>query len=219
MYLPGGPTAGISIRLTPEALPLVQVTGEGRLEVAPDTAEVSLGVSVRADSAAAAFDQAAAVLRRIVAVLLDLGIPQEQIQTDQILLFPIHDRERLVGYEATAILRVTLRDLALVGIAIDRAVAAGATRVQSIRFFVKDPSAFDALTLSAAVQDAQRRAALLARSLGVRLGPVWRVQAEPAPGPIFPAVARAVAVEAIPVLPGTMTLTRSVQVEFLIHHI
>lgn len=199
-----------------QTLPLVQVTGEGRVEVPPDTAEVSLGFSVRTEQAADAYQQIAAALSKVVAALLEIGIPRDQLQTDQVALNPVYEREKLVGYEGSTTLRVTLRDLAAVGPAIDRAVAAGANVVSGVRFDVRDPTPYEARALSAAVQDAQRKVATLARSLGIRLGPVWRVEAEPSPGPIIPAVARAAAVAELPVLPGKITLTRIVRVSYTI---
>jgi len=214
-FLSGYP-GGVPLRPNTEELPLVRVTGDGRLEVAPDTAEISLGFSIRAEQAATAYQQTAAVLNQVVRALLDMGIPQDQMQTDQIALQPVYEKERLVGYEGAATLRVRLRDLSAVGATIDRAVAAGANSVRGVSFEVRDPSAYEASALALAAEDAQRKAAVIARALGIGLGPVWRADAEPAPGPIFPALARAAAVEAIPVLPGTLTLTRRVRVEYVI---
>jgi uncharacterized protein len=192
------------------------VTGEGQTEVAPDTAVVSLGVTSRAAQAAAAFQQTAALLNQVVRALLAGGIPREQLQTTQVSLQPVFENSRQVGFDATATVRVTLRDLSAVGATIDRAVAAGANSVAGVSFEVRDTAAAQALALSLAVQDAQRQAAVLARSLGIVLGPVLRVEAEPSPGPITPLFARAGAAEGVPVLPGTVMVTRRVRVEYLV---
>jgi len=182
----------------------------------PDTAVVSLGTAVRADSAGAAYQQTATVLNQVVRALLALSIPQDQIQTAQVGLDPVYERERLVGYPGSATLRVTLTDLGAVGATIDSAVAAGANVVQGVSFSVRDTHRPGDAAMTLAVQDAQRQALLLSRALGVRLGLLWRVDAEPTPGPIFPTFARAAAFEAIPVLPGTLQVTRRVRVEYLI---
>lgn len=201
-----------------EEPPLVVVTGEGQVEAAADTAVVVLGVSARADQAAAAYRQVAEVLNRIVRALTDLGVPLDQMQTGLITLQPIYDREQLVGYEATATVRVTLRDLSLVGPVIDQAVAAGANRLLGVTFEVREPAAYEARALARAVQDAQQKAMVVARTAGIGLGPVWRAEAEPAPEPVFPLAARVAAVEAIPILPGTLVLTRRVRVEYLVQY-
>jgi uncharacterized protein len=196
--------------------PVLVVTGEGNVEVVPDTVVVSLGVTARAPQAAAAFQQATAVLNRVVSTLLAAGVPQAQIQTSQVSLNPAFEDGRQVGFEATATVRVTLRDIGTAGAIIDRAVAAGANNVAGISFEVRDPAPAEAQALALAVQNAQRQAMALARSLGVALGPVVRAEAEPTGGPVQPLFARAVAGEALPVLPGTQTITRRVRVEFLV---
>jgi uncharacterized protein len=210
--------AGNAAALAAQQLPRLVVTGQGQAEAAPDTAVVRLGVSNRGPQAAAVFQQTAAALNQVVRALLAAGIPREQIQTSQVSLQPAFEDSRRVGFEATATVRVTLRDLAAVGTTIDRAVAAGANSVVGIDFEVRDQSAVQAAALSLAVQDAQRQAAVLARSLGVVLGPVLRAEAEPSPGPIVPvfAAARVEGAGAIPVLPGTLTVTRTVRVEYLV---
>ncbi|HYF94694.1 MAG TPA: SIMPL domain-containing protein [Symbiobacteriaceae bacterium] len=196
--------------------PVLVVTGEGRTDVVPDVVVLSLGVTTRAQQAATAFQQTAAALSRVVSALRAAGVPQEQIQTTQVSLQPIVENGRQIGFDATATVRVTLRDPSAVGALIDRAVAAGANNVAGISFEVRDPSAAEAAALSLAVQAAQRQAVVLARSLGIALGPVLRVEAEPAGGPVTPLFARAVAAEAVPVLPGTIEVTRRVRVEFLV---
>lgn len=200
-------------------LPLIEVTGEGRLEIPPDTAVITLGVTNRAETAAAAYAETARVLTEIVRALTEMDIPREQLQSSRIDLQPVYEKEKLIGYNASATLRVTLKELEAVGPVIDRAVAAGANTVQGLSFELRDPSPYEAEALSRAVDQAQETAALVARSLGVRLGRVWRAEAEPSPGPIAPPMARAYALEAaIPVLPGTLILSRRVEVAYLIQY-
>jgi uncharacterized protein YggE len=196
--------------------PVLVVTGEGTVQVVPDVTVVTLGVTARDAQAASAFRAAAVALNQIVRALIASGIPQDQIQTSQISLQQVFQNDRPVGFEATATLRVTVRDRAAIGDVIDRAVAAGANNITGVSFELADPAAAEAMALARAVQNAQGQAAVLARSLGIVLGPVVRVEAEPAPGPITPLFARAAAAESIPVLPGTITVTRRVRAEFLI---
>lgn len=196
--------------------PLLIVSGEGRVDAVPDTVEISLGFSTRAETASAAFQQTAEAVHQVLQALLALGISAEQLQTGQVSLSAVYEKERVVGYEATATLRVTLRDPAAAGQVIDRAVAAGANVVRGLSYSLRDPGAAETQAWTRAVQEAQRKAALLAQSLGIRLGHVWRVGAEAAPGPVVPVFARAAVQEGIPVLPGTVEVSRRVQVEYLI---
>lgn len=192
------------------------VTGEGRVDVAPDSATITLGATARAPQAAAAFQQVTAILNRVLSALLAAGIPREQIQTSMINVQPAFEDGKPAGFEATATVRVTLRDLSAVGRTIDAAVAAGANNVTGISFELQNPAVAEAAALQRAVQDAQRQAMVLARSLGVTLGPVTRVETEPTSGPIVPVFARAEVAQGIPVLPGTITVTRRVRVEYMV---
>lgn len=88
--------------------------------------------------------------------------------------------------------------------------------MQGVSFDLREPAAYEARALALAVQDAQRKAATVARSLGIGPGPVWQVAVEPAPGPIVPVMVRAAALEGMPVLPGTLDLTRRVSVAYLV---
>lgn len=201
--------------------PTLRVTGVGEAEVAPDTARITLGFTTRAPQAAAAYEQTAAALNRVVQALMQAGLGAEQMQTQEVALNPVYERLReegeskLLGYEATATLAVTLRDLARVGAVIDLAVSAGANRVDGVQFMVQNRARAEAAALAQAVQDAQRQAAVLAQSLGVALGPVREVEAEGVPGPA-PFVTR-MAAEGLPVLPGQLTVVRSVRVAYQIY--
>ncbi len=195
--------------------PTLQVTGVGEAEATPDTARITLGFTARAPQAAAAYEQTAAALNRVVQALMQAGLTAAQLQTREIALNPVYEppgeegESRLLGYEASATLAVTLRDLARVGAVIDLAVASGANRVDGVQFTVREAERAEAAALAQAVHDARRQAAVLAQSLGVVLGPVREVVAEASPVPF---VARAA--EGMPVLPGTLTLTRSVRVVY-----
>jgi len=200
--------------------PSLQVTGVGEVRVAPDTARVLLGFSARAPQAAAAYEQTAATLNQVVRALVQAGVPTEMMQTQEVALQPIYrppDGERagdLAGYEASATLSVTLLDLGRVGALIDVAVSAGANRVLGVEFTVQNRQPAEAAALAQAVQDAQRQAVVLARSLGLGLGPVWQVESLPG-APPEPYFARTFA-EAVPVLPGQVAVARRVRVVYRI---
>lgn len=198
--------------------PSLQVTGTGEVPVAPDTARISLGFSARAPQAAAAYEQAAAALNQVVRALVQAGVPTEMMQTQEVALNPVYrppedgGAGELSGYEASATLAVTLHDLARVGALIDLAVSAGANRVLGVQFTLRNRQPAEGAALAQAVQDAQRQAVVLAQSLGVALGPVRQVESLPGAVP-EPFLARTFA-EAVPVLPGQVTVSRSVRVVY-----
>lgn len=217
MHPYGGYPVGTAMGSRAEGIPLIRVVGTGRLDAAPDTAVVTLGVTARAEQAATAYRLTAEALSQIVQTLLAMGIPREQLQTGQISVQPVYEKDRLVGYEGAATLRVTLTDLSQAGAVIDQSVAAGANMVLGVQFEVRERGAAEARALALAVQDAQQKAVVMARSLGVSLGPVWRAEEEGA-GPAITEVGRALAGEAIPVLPGTLPVVRRVTLAYMIRY-
>lgn len=207
--------AGVPMRANGEEAPFLRVTGEGRVEAPPDAVEINLGFTTRAPRAAEAYQQTAAAMTKVVDALTQAGVPRQQLQSAQISLVPVYREEQLEGYQASADLRVTLTELERAGEIIDLAVAAGANTVRSIRFEVRNPGPYEDKAYAQAVEDGRRTAAVLARAMGARLGPIRRAEAEPAAGPVFAETRFAMAAAPpMPVLPGTEPIVRQVRLEF-----
>jgi len=74
------------------------------------------------------------------------------------------------GYSVSNSLTVTIRDMKLVGTAIDAAVAAGSNIAGGIQFSIADSSAYYAEALAQAIVNSKSKAAALAKALGVTIG-------------------------------------------------
>src|SRR6188472_30903 len=109
----------------------ISVEGTGTVKAKPDVADVSVGVAIQRDRAGDASIEAANEMAKVIQSLLDSGIAEDDIQTTQLSLEPVYDYDSdpatIVGYQATNIVSVTIRDLETVGSTIDAAVDAGAT--------------------------------------------------------------------------------------------
>ena len=73
------------------------------------------------------------------AALGELGIKDDAVETSYFNVYPVYryDQDRgnqLVGYRVSNNVSVSLADLSLVGEAIDTAIRAGATNVNSVSF-------------------------------------------------------------------------------------
>ena len=202
----------------------INVTGTGRIFATPDVADVQLGVTFQADSAKGAADLAANTMDAVIKSLLDLGIPEADIQTTQLTLNPVYDYNntppKIEGWEATNIVSVTVRDVTAVGDVVDAATAAGATNVQGITFRVEDPTVAEAQARSAAVADAEAKATQLAADAGVNIVGVLNITDNSfnAPQPLYMerafSMAEGADVAATPVLPGNVELSVSVSIAY-----
>jgi uncharacterized protein YggE len=152
---------------------VISVSGTGVVSVAPDTADISLGVSVARPTAKEARAAAAAAMEGVIASIKKNGVADKDIVTTNVSLSPVYDytgsTRRLTGYEFGNTVKATVRDLDKVPAVIDEAVAAGATTVYGISFRLDDPTAQGTKARELAMADARAKADVLARTAGVQI--------------------------------------------------
>lgn len=155
----------------------ITVTGRGFVMVAPDTATISLSVSHRADSVAAALagcDSAARLAGEVARDHTDAA----RVASRHLHVGPDYDREGAPsGYRAEHSLRAGCPDLdaagALVGALAER--VGDRLQVEGIRLEVTDATAARAAAREAAFADARARATHLAELAGLELGEVQAI--------------------------------------------
>jgi uncharacterized protein YggE len=200
----------------------ISLTGHGEVQVAPDMALVTIGTVDQAATAAEALAANNASMAAIMAVLRDAGIADKDIQTSNFLVQPRYDYgnsaqpPRLVGYEVSNTLTVTVRKLATLGALLDKSVASGSNRIDGISFQLADPdSALDEARRRAAA-DATRKARLYAAALGVNLGPILSVSESGGLPPPVPMQMKTMGAEAmsaeVPIARGEQTVSVDVNI-------
>jgi uncharacterized protein YggE len=124
----------------------------------------------------------------------------------------------LRGYTVTNVVEVKTSDLAQVGNVIDTAIRAGANRVNSLTFGLKDDRQARNDALRIAAQNARAKAEVLAAGANVRLGGVLSVQEGYAVTPIAYGDARTTlgAAAATPVEPGSVDVRATVTLDVAI---
>ena len=146
------------------------------------------------------------------------------MQTSQLGLDPVYgpytegaeEPQRVVGYQASNMVTVRVREVAKLGAVVDAVTGAGANRLYGIGFDVSDPRAPLDAARERAVADARAKAELYARAAGVTLGAVVSIRetVERPPGPVM---MRAEAMDAAPpVSEGTVTLSTQVEIVYAI---
>lgn len=159
----------------------ISVTGEGKIAVAPDIAELSFGVTTGPrPTAKDATERIASDMNKVLAAVKALGIDEKDIRTESFYLNPSYDwadgRQRLRGYEATQSLRVKVRDLEKVGDVLAAATNNGANQAGGVNFTVDDLEGKRTEARTQAIADAKQKAETLADQLGERLGDVQSFQ-------------------------------------------
>ena len=201
----------------------VIVAGEGSVHVAPDYAQIRGGVTTKGKTVREATDANSKLMAAVTAALLNAGIAQADIQTAQFSIQPVYAppqpqaEPKLVGYNVSNQVTVTVRALGKVSDILDRMVDAGVTDVGNVAFLHSDPAKALDQAREAAVADARRKAELYARASGFTLGRVvWLTEDSglmpPGPMPMFRA--QASMATPVPIAPGEDTLRVQITVGF-----
>jgi uncharacterized protein YggE len=197
----------------------ISVTGIGQASAEPDVVVTTLGVRTDADTAQEALSENNDKMEQLLAALGDAGIDEADIQTISIQLMPRFEETQgqqettpgIAGYTAANIVEVRIRDIDQLGELIDSAVSAGGNTVEGIRFEVESNRAdLYNQALEAAMEDARAKAEQLASLAGAELGEVVQI-VEGSAFPI-PLGGGAVREAAVPIEPGTQSITANLQV-------
>ena len=137
----------------------------------------------------------ATAMTDILATVKSLGIADADVQTTNVSLYPQYGNgapAKVVGYQISEQVQVTVRDLDKTGDVIDGATAHGATDVNGISFELADPVKAQNDARAAAVAAARVSAEAMATAGHVSLGTVVSItDATPVQSPIFFASGRA----------------------------
>jgi len=199
----------------------ITVMGTGIVRGTPDVLELVIGVRTRATTAAEALSRNSELARKVIDVLRDAGVEEEDLQTSDLSISPFYDDEGddLEGYAISNTLHATIRDLDKAGGIIDAAtkVAGNEIVVHGVYFSFDDNTELVAKARTDAVRRARLQAEQLAEAAGVDLGDLLTLSEDSAPyGPVFDAdelearVSSGGDVAAAPIEPGSQELSVSV---------
>ncbi len=198
----------------------VDVSGTGAVRGTPDVLDLVLGIEIRAKSAADALRRNSELLRKVLDVLRDAEVTDDDIQTASLSISPVTNDEgtEVVGYSVSNTVQVTLRDLDAAGAVIDKAatVADNEIVVRGLSFSFDDNSRLVARARAEAVRQARTQAEQLAEAAGVTLGRLLSIQETSTPeSPIIRSADASGSTEsAAPIEPGTQSLSVQVQLRY-----
>jgi uncharacterized protein len=225
IFLLASPGLALAAETAPRVL---VVSGEGKVTAKPDQAQVTSGVTTQAASAASAMSANSAAMNRVFATLKALGIPETKIQTSGLSVSPQYSNPkpgsnepaRVVGYQVSNEVTITIDDLAKVGPALDALVKSGSNQLNGVSFGIANPAPFAARALQSAVATATMKAKAVAQAAGIALGPIMSIEeggtSIPRPMPMMRAMAFAAAPAPPPIAEGEETISASVTITYLI---
>lgn len=223
MFAPVGGARPVAAATDP-AEHTIAVSGTGTVTVKPDIADVRLGVSIQKRTVKEAQAAAAEAMAGAVAAIRKTGVASDDIQTTTVSLSPVYEYpqgggQKLVGYQFTNQVAVTVRDLSKVADVIDGAIAGGANTVDGVTFRVNNAVAAESQARTAAMADAKARAQALATAAGVRITGVAQITETSAPAPMPMPAAGAAKMDSFvstPISAGTSDVVVTVAVTYTI---
>jgi uncharacterized protein YggE len=201
------------------------VSGDGKVSATPDQATIVLGVETRNVSASVAAAENAKLMNKTVNALLSAGINKSDIQTSTYSLsLPTENgpmptsakgnTTKPLQFVATNQVTVRTNDTQGVGTVLDAAISAGSNSIQSVSFDLRDSKPQMDRALKLAIEDAQRKAKVIASAAGVKLGKILEVSggySYTAPAASYDLLAAAAPT---PILPGQMDVTASISITY-----
>ena len=207
----------------------IRVTGTGEARARPDQAVADFAVETAAPTAQAAAAANAQTMERVIAALVRAGVPRDRIETRDYNVFPDYDprpmetgEPRIRGYRVMNTVSVTLDETGRVGAVIDAALAAGANRVNGVRFGLRDPQAFRQRAIDDAVRRARSDAEALAAALNLSLGMVREAYTADVGVTVHPVMEQRMAMADVqesaptPINPGEQTVRATVVIVYSI---
>lgn len=204
---------------------LVTVSGTGQVSLKPDIAYIYIGVHTEEELASDAVAANNERTQALIDALTAAGVANDDIRTTNFSIWPSAQYDPSTGQQRGTIymvdntVYVTVRDLAKLGDLLDEAVDAGANTINSIAFDVADKSEALKEARKLAVEAAQAQAAELAAAAGVELGAVQSISYfDNLSYPVFEGKGMGGGADSaalsVPINPGSMQLSASVQIAF-----
>jgi uncharacterized protein YggE len=200
---------------------IISLSGHGEVRATPDIAYVTSGVVTQGATAAEALAANTKAMTDLFAALKDSGIEDRDVQTSNFSVQPRYDfsnnqAPKMVGYDVSNNVTVTLRKVDTLGTLLDRMVQSGSNQISGISFDVSKPEDAMDEARKLATEDATRKAKVYAKAMGIELGNVMQVSEGSAAQPPMPMVRstmmKADAAPPVPMAAGEQTLAVDVNV-------
>lgn len=168
--------------------PAFSVSGEGEVVAVPDIAKFSFGVVTQGGNDVAALQEDnTGKVNSAIEFLKSQGVEEEDIKTSQYNISPRYNfndsrlvngsrSDQIIGYTVTQSVEVTIRDFADIGTILSGVVENGANTVSDFRFTFDDPAEITNEARKQAIEDAKRKARLMAESGDFRIGRLLSIE-------------------------------------------
>jgi len=203
----------------------ISVSGTGSVNVNPDVAYISLGVSTKDVDPKAALEKNNRSIAAVISAVRDKGVAEKDIRTTDFNMYPDYsydygkDGEQIRGYTVSNNVSIVVRDIAAVGDVLGVAANAGANVSGGVQFGLLDNSTTYNEALVLAIENAIGKAEAIAGALGKSIGsPSSVTETVNYYSPHYYAATENMSMDAavgnVPVQTGKLTVTANVQMVY-----
>ena len=202
----------------------ISVSGTGAINVNPDVAYISLGVSTKGVDPKATLEANNRAIAAVISAVREKGIAEKDIRTTDFNMYPDYNNgydregERASGYTVSNNLSVVVRDINIVGDVLGVAANAGANVSGGVQFGLLDNSAAYNEALVLAIESAVGKAQAIAGALGKSIGSPTSVTESVNYYAPYYAAAENMAMDSagggVPMQTGKLTVTANVQMVY-----
>jgi uncharacterized protein len=201
----------------------ITVNGVGNVSMTPDTASVTLGVTVVDKRLKDAQAKANAQMQAVIDEIKADGVDEKDIQTSNfsVNVNQSYDNNgnpgEVTGYTVNNQVNVTVRNLSKLGSLLDDVVQKGANSIWGINFYVNDQTDAAKQARTLAVQDATQHAKEIAEAAGGSLGKIISIDETSSPSPVnvaYDQVSQGAGKAAAPIQTGSAIVTATMTITF-----
>ncbi len=160
----------------------LQINAEAKINMAPDIAYITAGVTEERTSAGEAMTAQAAAMNGVFAALEKAGVTKKDMQTSGLSLYPRYDylevkqrdgstrgEQKLAGYVANNNITARVRNLNTLGATIDSLVKAGGNTFSGVSFAIENDKEIKNQARTQAMKEAIAKAELYAQASGLKV--------------------------------------------------
>lgn len=152
-------------------IPMINVSGEGKIQIAPDQASISISIETKGNNAVDVKKENDTKMDAVLKYIKSMNLPKEDYQTQQVSLQPNYDYEKKKhNYMATQTLEILMKDLSKYDVLMEGLVNTGVNRIDNVQFKSSKLSQIQSDCRKLAVKNAKSKAEDFVLVLGQKVG-------------------------------------------------
>lgn len=157
-------------------IPMINVSGEGKIKLTPDQAAISLSVESKGAKAVDVKKENDRKMDAVLKFIKSMGIAKEDFQTQRVSLYPNYDYEKKKNtYIATQSVVILLKDLSKYDVLMDGLVDVGMNRIDNVELKSSKTEAMQKEARKLAMQNAKAKAEDFVSVLNQKVGKAYTI--------------------------------------------